>query len=106
MSNDMHAHTEKRARTHAKTKGYQPDGFINHHHGGCADTAMTAYGFEWLTEMIDVCVMLRDTRFSMEEIPGWLDFPARVLTYTYSRILYKGQIDFAFTGRGACDRVM
>jgi chondroitin AC lyase len=79
--------------------GYQPDGFINHHHGGCPDTAMTAYGFEWLTGMIDIASILRGTRWSLEEEAGWLDIPARVILYTYSRIVYKGYVDFAFTGR-------
>jgi len=78
--------------------GFQPDGFINHHHGGCPDTAMNAYGFEWLSDMIESAKLLRNTPWEVTS-PVFADLPARVLTYTYPRIMYKGHLDHAFAGR-------
>ena len=78
--------------------GFQPDGFINHHSGGCADTAMFAYGFEWLEEIIEVALVLRDTPWEVEA-DHWPELPALVTAYSYPRIVFKGHIDWAFIGR-------
>ena len=78
--------------------GFQPDGFINHHGGGCADTAMRAYGFEWIREIVDVALVLKDTRWGLERA-GWPELPARIVSYTYPRIVFKNHIDWAFIGR-------
>ena len=78
--------------------GFQPDGFINHHSGGCADTAMKAYGFAWIKEIIDVAIMLRGTPWELER-SDWHDLPAQVVTFSYPKIVFKGYIDWAFIGR-------
>eukprot|EP00931_Biecheleriopsis_adriatica_P051039 TRINITY_DN29567_c0_g1_i1.p1 TRINITY_DN29567_c0_g1~~TRINITY_DN29567_c0_g1_i1.p1 ORF type:complete len:1108 (-),score=127.04 TRINITY_DN29567_c0_g1_i1:18-3341(-) len=77
--------------------GFGPDGFIAHHTGYCRDTAMTAYGFEWLSDPLRVAHILHNTPWKLE--PEWVTTAARYLIYTYPRIVYKGQVDWLFAGR-------
>ena len=77
--------------------GYLPDGIISHHTGDCQDAAMFAYGFEWLREPFLVARIFKNTPFALSSSAPVV--PSRWLVYSYSRIVFKGGIDIALSGR-------
>ena len=78
--------------------GFQPDGSITHHTGHSAsDVAMAAYGFEWMMAGMDGIGYFRDTAFAVADENYQLI--ADRLDYSYRRLLYKGHLDFAVSGR-------
>lgn len=78
--------------------GFQPDGTVTHHLPGSSDIAMTAYGYGWLTEVIDGYALLRDTPVDLGS-HGYQFIADRYL-YAYDKMVYHGAMDFTVCGRG------
>lgn len=77
--------------------GYQPDGTISHHSDRGSDAAMSAYGFEWLTDLNKGFQYFRNTPY---EVPGkHLQFELDRLLDTYPLMIYKGGMDMLVSGR-------
>ena len=77
--------------------GFLPDGIISHHCDYCQDSAMVAYGFEWLADPVHVASILRGTPFALTS--NALSVPAKWLAYTYPKICFQGHVDWVFLGR-------
>lgn len=77
--------------------GFQPDGTISHHIGNATDAAMTAYGFEWLTDCNHGYNYLKNTMFKVAD--KHYQFQADRLLNVYPKLFYKQQMDFLVTGR-------
>ncbi|MBI9021439.1 MAG: silent information regulator protein Sir2, partial [Verrucomicrobia bacterium] len=77
--------------------GFQPDGTVSHHLPGSSDIAMHAYGYGWLTEVIDGYNLLRDMPVDLGS-HGYQFISDRFL-YTYDKMIYNGAMDFAVCGR-------
>jgi hypothetical protein len=78
--------------------GFHPDGTVSHHLPGCSDIAMQAYGYGWLTEVIDGYELLRDLPVELDR-RGY-QFIADRFLYSYDRMIYRGALDFTVCGRG------
>jgi chondroitin AC lyase len=77
--------------------GFHPDGTVSHHLPGSSDIAMYAYGYGWLTEVIDAYQLLRDAPLDLGS-HGY-QFIADRLLYTYDKMIYNGGMDFTVCGR-------
>jgi hypothetical protein len=77
--------------------GFHPDGTVSHHLPGSSDIAMNAYGYGWLTEVIDGYMLLRDTPVDLGS-RGYQFISDRFL-YTYDKMIYNGSMDFTVCGR-------
>ncbi len=89
-------HFHRPAHTFVQS-GFQPDGTVTHHLPGSSDIAMAAYGYGWLTEVIDGYTLLRDTPVDLGS-RGYQFIADRYL-YTYDKMIYRGAMDFAVCGR-------
>ena len=78
--------------------GFQPDGTVTHHLPGSSDIAMAAYGYGWLTEVIDGYALLRDTPVDLGSRGH--QFIADRYLYAYDKMVYHGAMDFSVCGRG------
>ena len=90
-------HFHRPAHTFVQS-GFQPDGTVTHHLPGSSDIAMAAYGYGWLTEVIDGYNLLRDTPVDLGS-RGYQFIADRYL-YTYDKMIYHGAMDFTVCGRG------
>lgn len=78
--------------------GFHPDGSVSHHVGhDASDTAMFAYGFEWLTDNINAIQYFKQTPFPLDA--SNYQFVADRLDYSYRRLVYKNAIDTLVVGR-------
>ena len=77
--------------------GFQPDGTISHHVANATDIAMTAYGFEWLTDCNSAYNYLKNTKFKIADEN--YQFQADHLLNVYPKLFYKQNMDFLVTGR-------
>jgi hypothetical protein len=77
--------------------GFQPDGTVSHHLPGSSDIAMHAYGYGWLTEVLDGYMLLKDAPVDLGSF-GY-QFIADRLLYTYDKMIYNGAMDFTVCGR-------
>jgi len=82
-----------------KSSGYLPDGFISHHADKGNDAALNAYGFAWLETNVKVASIVRGTVRGDSLPDAWFQTAAQYLTYTYSKVCFRGHLDFAFVGR-------
>lgn len=80
-----------------KQSGFQPDGTISHHIGKGTDAAMTAYGFEWLTDCNTGFHYLKDTEFKVPDKA--CQFELDRLLNVYPHLFYKQRMDFLIAGR-------
>ena len=77
--------------------GFLPDGMISHHTDYCQDTAMFAYGFEWLSDPLKYARVVANTPYGFTQ--DQLEVPAKWIAYSYARVVFKGGIDIAISGR-------
>jgi chondroitin AC lyase len=77
--------------------GFQPDGTVSHHLSDASDTAMYAYGYPWLTDVINGYELLQDLPTDLGS-DGY-QFIADTYLYSYDRIVYKNYLDYTVTGR-------
>lgn len=77
--------------------GFQPDGTVSHHLPGSSDIAMHAYGYGWLTEVLDGYELLKES--SVDLGSAGYQFIADRLLYTYDKMIYNGAMDFTVCGR-------
>ncbi|MDO5980031.1 polysaccharide lyase family 8 super-sandwich domain-containing protein [Flavivirga spongiicola] len=78
--------------------GFHPDGTISHHTGhNSSDSAMFAYGFEWLVTVNDAIEYYKNTPYPLKDEN--YQFLADRIGYTYRRMIYKDHLDFVVAGR-------
>jgi len=77
--------------------GFQPDGTVSHHLPKSSDIAMHAYGYGWLTEVLDGYLLLKDEPVDLGS-HGY-QFIADRLLYSYDKMIYNGAMDFTVCGR-------
>jgi hypothetical protein len=77
--------------------GFQPDGTVSHHLPGSSDIAMHAYGYGWLTEVLDGYELLKESPLDLGS--AGYQFIADRLLYTYDKMIYNGSMDFTVCGR-------
>ena len=80
-----------------KQSGFHPDGTVSHHTGHASDAVMLAYGFAWLTEAIVGFNQFKNTAFQLGD--NYYQFPADRIIRVYGKLFFKGQLDFAISGR-------
>lgn len=82
---------------HYSQSGYQPDGTISHHVANATDAAMSAYGFEWLTDLNPGFNYFKNTPY---EIAGEnMQFELDRLLDIYPIFFYRQRMDNLIAGR-------
>ncbi|MBT4141279.1 MAG: hypothetical protein HOE48_25450, partial [Candidatus Latescibacteria bacterium] len=78
--------------------GFHPDGTVSHHLGhGSSDVAMNAYGYGWMMNAKEATGFFKDTRFPLKD--EVYQFVVDRVNWVYSKMIFKGQLDFIVTGR-------
>ena len=78
--------------------GLMPDGTISHHVGSRQDTALWAYGFEWMVSTFSQSVKLfADSPWQIDDLA--LNQTVDFLLFIYPKLIYKNGIDFQSVGR-------